>query len=178
MAKYDIKVDYLGEGKFSLSIGSEFSKGDIIVSGYLQNGGCFWIACWDFGDPSYYTAQAILIIKENDPDLFDDPLEMKFNSRVTAKTDFIRLANKEEKELFFYYLKEAGYTFDSATGRVVQEKWIPKEGEIYYKIINIEEPSVGFIWSKTIKSPGKYYYKTFQEAETVRKKLLSILSEQ
>lgn len=35
MAKCDIKIDYLGKGKFSASAVKEFVKGDIIVSGYL-----------------------------------------------------------------------------------------------------------------------------------------------
>lgn len=104
--------------------------------------------------------------------------EIIFDSRVTATTDFIRLANKEERDLFFYYLKEAGYTFDPDTGCIKKEKWIPRVGETFYKIIDVEEPSEGFICGETEQPFGEHYFKTFQEAETARKKLLSILSEQ
>jgi hypothetical protein len=90
-----------------------------------------------------------------------------------------RIATEEEKQKFFDALEKSGYRWDAERKEVVQFKWKPYIGEIYYypmyKYCSHLFKSYDFIWADLLTDNDIYNkgwcFKTKEECETFCKRL-------
>lgn len=110
---------------------SQFITGDIITCGWDENGkSCSWVSILDGRieeyDGRYFIEEfCYMYLSER-----NNPLCTEHDSSDAAT--WVRYATEEEKQKLFDALAKEGKAWDAEKKEVVDVKWKPKDGDIYY----------------------------------------------
>lgn len=148
--------------------------GDIVYCGYENFGGCYYLCIVKSQEhihPERMQCHALLMLKSNTDRQLNGSLQ--FNGYSNANLDILRLATKDEKELFFHALKKQNLEWkDGKISKI-------RVGSYYYVNVLGESTYTNDVHNSIdnkLFDIGNYFYSR-EEADEFGKKMRELFTE-